>query len=75
MICDFCKKQDAVVFIELNGDGGKKHINLCRECAAKSGITGDPKSITSIFKELTSISDRFRKQTKKSVLSAEQSLP
>ena len=54
MICDFCKKQDAVVFIELNGDGGKKHINLCRECAAKSGITGDPKSITSFkfFKSL-----------------------
>lgn len=65
MICDFCKKQDAVVFIELNGDGGKKHINLCRECAAKSGITGDPKSITSIFKELTTISRQISEADKK----------
>lgn len=65
MICDFCKKNDAVVFIELSGNEQKKHINLCRFCAQKAGITGDPKSVSSIISELTKLSRHFSETDKK----------
>lgn len=35
MICDICKKDNAVIHIQEIGPGGKHAINLCMKCAAK----------------------------------------
>lgn len=59
MICDFCNEKEAFVFIEMQGPVSKKKLNLCRECAAKLGVNQDPKSITSLFKELADVSQKI----------------
>lgn len=64
MLCDFCNKKEAFIFIEMSGPVAKKKLNLCAECAAKLGITQDPKSITSIFKELSDISQKLDNENK-----------
>ena len=38
MICDICKKEEAVISIEQVSDGFKKNIYLCKDCAAKFGF-------------------------------------
>jgi protein arginine kinase activator len=58
MICDFCNEREAFVFIDMQGPVARKKLNLCRECAAKLGVTQDPKSISSLFKELSTISQK-----------------
>ena len=65
MICDFCKKNDAVVFIELSGNEQKKHINLCGFCAQKAGINGDPSTFSSIINQLKNLSRQFSETDKK----------
>ncbi|QTQ13767.1 UvrB/UvrC motif-containing protein [Treponema parvum] len=54
MVCDFCRKNEAVLFIEQLSVAGKKKINLCMECAVKYGISPDPKSIESSIGSLFS---------------------
>ncbi len=58
MVCDFCHENEAVIFLEqVNGDGQKKKLNICMECAIERGISSDPKSIESsignLFKEFS----------------------
>ncbi len=38
MICNFCKKNDAMVSIEHAFDGVSKNIYLCKDCAKKIGL-------------------------------------
>lgn len=57
MICDLCKKNEAVIFLEAIGNGGKRKLNLCVNCAASRGISTritapDVKNIESIFEEI-----------------------
>lgn len=56
MVCDFCHKNEAVLFIEQVSASGRKKINLCMECAVKYGLSPDPKSIEknigSLFSDL-----------------------
>ncbi len=57
MICDLCKKNEAAIFLEAVGNGGKRKLNLCVNCAASRGISTkitapDVKNIESIFAEL-----------------------
>ena len=53
MICDFCHEREAVIFLEqVNGNGQKRKISICRECAQAHGISPDPKSIESSIGEL-----------------------
>lgn len=57
MICDLCKKNDAVIFLEAIGNGGKRKLNLCINCASSRGISTkmtapDVKNIEAIFKEI-----------------------
>ncbi len=57
MICDLCKKNEAVIFLEAIGNNGKRKLNLCVNCAASRGISTkitapDVKNIESIFAEI-----------------------
>ena len=42
MLCDICKKNEAVIHIQEISAAGKKIINLCNECAAKQQQGMDP---------------------------------
>lgn len=58
MICDLCRKKEAVIFLEQMGKDTNRKINLCAECAAARGIvapvaTPDQKNVLAIFEELT----------------------
>ena len=35
MLCDICKKKEAVIHIQEISAAGKKIINLCNDCAEK----------------------------------------
>lgn len=59
MICDFCNDKIAFFFIELHGPVNKQKLNLCRECAAKLGVSQDPKAISSIFADLAELSKKL----------------
>ncbi len=63
MLCDFCKKNEAAIYLEqMNSDGKKKKINICIECAMARGIGLDASnignSIGSLFKELAETSKK-----------------
>lgn len=45
MICDLCGENEAVLFVERNGDDGKHKLNLCFDCAAEHGISPDSRTI------------------------------
>ena len=65
MLCDFCNEREAVIFLEqISGDGSKKKVNICMQCAMERGIGPDPKSIKSsigaLFNELASIRGRIK---------------
>lgn len=65
MVCDFCHERDAVIFLEqVSGDGQKRKINMCMECAIERGISSDPKSIESsigdLFRELADITKKLK---------------
>ncbi|MCR5317345.1 MAG: UvrB/UvrC motif-containing protein [Treponema sp.] len=64
MTCDFCHEREAVIFLEqVNGNGQKRKISICRECALAHGISPDPKSIESsigdLFREINAFSRRI----------------
>lgn len=42
MLCDICKKKEAVIHIQEISAAGKKIINLCNDCADKHSQTADP---------------------------------
>lgn len=42
MLCDICKKNEAVIHIQEISAAGKKIINLCNECAEKHPQAADP---------------------------------
>lgn len=65
MICDFCNEKEAVVFIELQSQGGKRRLNLCMECSERLGVSQEPSSISSLFKELSNISQQISDNDKK----------
>lgn len=65
MICDFCNERDAIFFIEMQKQGGKTRLNLCRECAARLGVSQNPASISSLFKELSNISQQISENDRK----------
>lgn len=65
-ICDFCHTNNAVFFIEQVGPQGKRKLNLCMDCAAKNGVTPDPKSIEKnvggLFAQLAKISKKLAEE-------------
>ena len=42
MVCDLCKENEAVIFLEAIGKNGKRKINLCTQCAMARGIHENP---------------------------------
>lgn len=65
MVCDFCHEREAVIFLEqVSGDGSKRKICMCKECAIERGVSSDPKniesSIGSLFSELAEITKRLK---------------
>lgn len=57
MLCDLCKKNEAVIFLEAIGKDGKKKINLCPVCAMARGIQApvsapNAENLASVFKEI-----------------------
>lgn len=65
MNCDFCQKNEAFVFIELQGPVARKKLNLCKECSDRLGITQNPKAATSLFKELSEVSRKIEENDNK----------
>ena len=65
MICDFCKENDATVFLEMHGPASTRKLKLCRECAAKLGVTEDPKAISALFQELSASEKKVNDEDKK----------
>lgn len=57
MVCDLCKKNDAVIFLEAIGKSGKRKINLCPQCAMARGIqtpvsSQNSENLAAVFKEI-----------------------
>ncbi|MBQ9495751.1 MAG: UvrB/UvrC motif-containing protein [Treponema sp.] len=56
MLCDYCRKREAVFFIEQTTKNTRKRINICMECAVKNGLAPDPqrvqKTIRSLFESV-----------------------
>jgi protein arginine kinase activator len=70
MLCDFCKEREAVIFLEqMSGNGQKRKINMCAECAIDRGISSDPRSIEAsigdLFKELANISRKMQRESRR----------
>lgn len=65
-ICDFCHTNTAVFFIEQVGANARRKLNLCMECAAKNGVTPDPKSLEKnvggLFAQLAAISKKLAEE-------------
>lgn len=57
MLCDICRKNEAVLFIEQSSLKETRKFNICAECAATRGITPDNpvmhKTLAAIFTELS----------------------
>lgn len=57
MICDVCKSNEAVIYVEQTSRLGIKKINLCQSCAANCGISPGnheiEKQIGSLFKQMS----------------------
>lgn len=65
MVCDFCHENEAVIFLEqVSGNGQKRKLNICMDCAIERGISSDPKSIEAsignLFKEFTETTKRIQ---------------
>lgn len=56
MLCDMCRKNEAIIYVEQTNRLGVKKINLCRECAMACGISPESHEINqqigSLFKQL-----------------------
>lgn len=57
MVCDLCKKNEAVIFLESISKNGKRKINLCTACAMSRGIqapvsTQNAQNLAAVFKEI-----------------------
>ena len=70
MLCDFCKEREAVIFLEqMSGNGQKRKINMCGECAIDRGISSDPRSIEAsigdLFKELANLSRKAQRESRR----------
>lgn len=56
MICDMCRRNEAMVYVEQTSRLGIKKINLCQECAASCGISPGnqeiDRQIGSLFKQM-----------------------
>ena len=56
MICDMCKSNEAVIYVEQTSRLGIKKINLCQSCAANFGISPEnqkiERQIGSLFKQI-----------------------
>ncbi|MBQ3798725.1 MAG: DNA helicase UvrBC, partial [Treponema sp.] len=70
MLCDFCKEREAVIFLEqMSGNGQKRKINMCAECAIDRGISSDPRSIEAsigdLFKELANLSRKAQRESRR----------
>ena len=57
MLCDLCKKGNAVIFLERKGPRGTEKICLCEECSKERGITAmqvasDQKNVALVFNEI-----------------------
>jgi len=45
MICDVCRRREAVIFVQQLSMQGKKEIHLCEECAKEQGIDASSEKI------------------------------
>lgn len=62
MLCDFCKKNEATIYLEqLNAQGQKKKINICTECAIARGIGPDPQSLGQVVNLFNELSETAKK--------------
>lgn len=65
-VCDFCHTNAAVFFIEQMGQDSHRKLNLCMDCAAKHGVTPDPKSLGKslggLFAQLAKISRKLAEE-------------
>ena len=57
MLCDLCKKGNAVIFLERKSPQGVQKICLCEECSKARGITAvqvanDQKNVALVFNEI-----------------------
>lgn len=57
MVCDLCKENEAVIFLEAIGKNGKRKINLCTQCAMARGIQApvsapNSENLAAVFKEI-----------------------
>ena len=56
MLCDMCRKNDAIIYVEQTNRLGIKKVNLCRECAISCGISPESQEIDrqigSLFKQI-----------------------
>lgn len=52
MLCDYCKKREAIFFLEQSTKNSKKRIHLCMQCAVKTGISPDPERVQQSIKTL-----------------------
>ncbi len=57
MLCDLCKKKEAVIFLEAIGNNGKRKIHLCPDCAMARGIqtpvaAPNAENLAAVFKEI-----------------------
>lgn len=56
MICDMCRSNEAVIYVEQTSRLGIKKINLCQQCAVTCGISPEShkieRQIGSLFKQI-----------------------
>lgn len=59
MICDMCRSNEAIIYVEQTSRLGIKKVNLCRSCAMSCGISPESQEIDrqigSLFKQMQQI--------------------
>lgn len=68
MVCDFCKKRNAVFYIEQITKTNRLTIHVCAQCAVEKGLTPNSKdsrkSLNSLFNEINRVADKASKSDK-----------
>lgn len=72
MLCDMCRKNDAIIYIEQTNRLGTKKVNLCRDCAVSCGISPESQEID---KEIGSIFKQILRDRKEQLLKNDRACP
>ncbi len=72
MICDMCRKNEAMIYVEQTSRLGVKKINLCQECAVTCGISPGSQEID---RQIDSLFEKMQQLRREQALKDDSACP